>query len=210
MPTSVEALGRRAKTASRRLAGASTEEKDAALLTAADLLLERAPDLLAANTRDLEAAEADGMEAGPLDRLRLTDARLDGMAAGLRKVAALPDPVGEVLDGWRRPNGLQIERVRVPLGVVAIIYENRPNVTSDAAGLCLKSGNAVMLRGSATALQSNLAITHVLREALQKTGLPEDGVVTVDDVAHEAAVQLMQLTDVVDCLVPRGGPALIA
>jgi glutamate-5-semialdehyde dehydrogenase len=115
-----------------------------------------------------------------------------------------------VLDGWRRPNGLQIERVRVPLGVVAIIYENRPNVTSDAAGLCLKSGNAVMLRGSATALQSNLAITDVLREALQKTGLPEDGVVTVDDVAHEAAVKLMQLTDVVDCLVPRGGPALIA
>jgi glutamate-5-semialdehyde dehydrogenase len=210
MPTSVEELGRRAKTASRRLAGASTEEKDAALLTAADLLLERAPEVLTANAADLDAAQAGGMEAGPLDRLRLDDARLEGMATGLRKVAALPDPVGEVLDGWRRPNGLQIERVRVPLGVVAIIYENRPNVTSDAAGLCLKSGNAAILRGSATALQSNLAITDVLRDALQKTGLPEDGVVSVDDVSHEAAVQLMRLTDVVDCLVPRGGPALIA
>src|SRR5581483_5141234 len=140
MPTSVEELGRRAKAASRRLAGASTDEKDAALLAAADLLLERAPDLLAANAQDLDEAAAGGMEPGPLDRLRLTDARLDGMAGGLRKVAALPDPVGEVLDGWRRPNGLRIERVRVPLGVVAIIYENRPNVTSDAAGLCLKSG----------------------------------------------------------------------
>jgi len=209
MPTRVTELGQRAKRASRGLAGASTGDKDAALLTAADLLLERAPDLLAANASDLEAAEAGGMEAGPLDRLRLTDARLEGMANGLRKVAALPDPVGEVLDGWRRPNGLEIERVRVPLGVVAIIYENRPNVTSDAAGLCLKSGNAVILRGSATALQSNLAITEVLRAALQKTGLPEDAVVSVDDVSHEAAVELMRLTDVVDCLVPRGGPALI-
>src|SRR5687768_6949475 len=209
MPTSVEALGRRAKTASRRLAGASTEEKDAALLTAADLLLERAPDLLAANTRDLEAAEADGMEAGPLDRLRLTDARLDGMAAGLRKVAALPDPVGEVLDGWRRPNGLRIRRQRVPLGVVAIIYENRPNVTSDAAGLCLKSGNAVILRGSGTALRSNQAVTAILREAVAKAGLPEDAVVLVEDTAHETAVEVMQLTGLVDCLIPRGGPSLI-
>jgi len=210
MPTSVEELGRRAKAASRRLAGASTDEKDAALLAAADLLLERAPDLLAANAQDVDEAAAGGMESGPLDRLRLTDARLDGMAGGLRKVAALPDPVGEVLDGWRRPNGLRIERVRVPLGVVAIIYENRPNVTSDAAGLCLKSGNAAILRGSATALRSNLAIGDVLRDALQKVGLPEDSVLVVDDVSHEAAVRVMQLTEAVDCLIPRGGPALIA
>src|SRR5687768_1342280 len=209
MPTSVEALGRRAKTASRRLAGASTEEKDAALLTAADLLLERAPDLLAANTRDLEAAEAGGMEAGPLDRLTLTEARLAGMAAGLRKVAALPDPVGEVLDGWRRPNGLEISRVRVPLGVVAIIYENRPNVTSDAGGLCLKSGNAALLRGSSTALRSNQAVTAILREGAAKAGLPEDSVLLVEDVSHAAAVELMQLTGYVDCLIPRGGPSLV-
>jgi glutamate-5-semialdehyde dehydrogenase len=131
------------------------------------------------------------------------------MADGLRAVAALPDPVGEVLDGWRRPNGLRIERRRVPLGVVAIIYENRPNVTSDAAGICLKSGNAAILRGSAGALQSNLAVADVLREGLTKAGLPADAVVLVDDVRHEAAVELMQLTDVVDCLIPRGGPALI-
>lgn len=210
MPTSVDELARRAKAASRRMAGASTDEKDAALLAAADLLLERGPEVLSANTADLESAAAEGMEAGPLDRLRLTEDRLTGMADGLRKVAALTDPVGEVLDGWRRPNGLRIERVRVPLGVVAIIYENRPNVTSDAAGLCLKSGNAALLRGSGTALRSNLAVAGVVREALQKVGLPEDGVVMVDDVAHEAAIRLMQLTGFIDCLVPRGGPALIA
>ena len=130
------------------LATASTSAKDAALLAAADLLLERAPEILAANGADLEAAQAGGLEGAALDRLRLTDARLEGMASGLRGVAALPDPVGEVLDGTRRPNGLEIQRVRVPLGVVAIIYENRPNVTSDAAGICLKSGNAALLRGS--------------------------------------------------------------
>ena len=179
------------------------------MLTAADLLVERAPEILAANAADIERATSEGMDAGPLDRLRLTDARVDGMAGGLRKVAALPDPVGEVLDGWVRPNGLEIQRVRVPLGVVAIIYENRPNVTSDAASLCLKSGNAALLRGSGSALRSNVAIAGVLREALQKTGLPEDGVVLVEDTAHETAVELMQLTELVDCLIPRGGHELI-
>ena len=131
------------------------------------------------------------------------------MAAGLRQVASLPDPVGEVLDGWVRPNGLEIQRVRVPLGVVAIIYENRPNVTSDAAGLCLKSGNAALLRGSGSALRSNLAIAGALREGFAKAGLPEDALVLVDDPSHETAIEVMQLTDYVDCLIPRGGPALI-
>jgi glutamate-5-semialdehyde dehydrogenase len=205
----VTGLGRRARLASRRLASASAAEKDAALLTAADLLVERTPEILAANAGDTERASADGMEPGPLDRLRLTDGRIAGMADGLRKVAAMPDPVGELLDGWVRPNGLEIQRVRVPLGVVAIIYENRPNVTSDAASLCLKSGNAALLRGSGSALRSNVAITGVLREALQKTGLPEDGVVLVEDTAHETAVELMQLTEFVDCLIPRGGHELI-
>jgi len=205
----VSALGRRARLASRRLASASAAEKDAALLTAADLLLERTPEILAANAADIERAAAGGMEPGPLDRLRLTDDRIAGMADGLRKVAALADPVGELLDGWVRPNGLEIQRVRVPLGVVAIIYENRPNVTSDAASLCLKSGNAALLRGSGSALRSNVAIAGVLREALQKTGLPEDGVVLVEDTAHETAVELMQLTELVDCLIPRGGHELI-
>jgi glutamate-5-semialdehyde dehydrogenase len=208
-PLAVPELGRRAKAAAAVLASASTADKDAALLTAADLLVQRAGELLRANRLDVEAAEAGGMEAGPVDRLRLTEARIAGMADGLRAVAALPDPVGEVLDGWRRPNGLRIEQRRVPLGVVAIIYENRPNVTSDAAGICLKSGNAAILRGSATALRSNLAIAELLREGLTKAGLPADAVLLVDDVRHEAAVELMQLTDVVDCLIPRGGPALI-
>jgi glutamate-5-semialdehyde dehydrogenase len=210
MPTPVEELGRRAKVAARRLAVASTDEKDAALLAAADLLVERAPEVVGANAADLEAAAAAGMAEGPLDRLRLTDARLTGMADGLRKVAALPDPVGEVLDGTRRPNGLRIERVRVPLGVVAVIYENRPNVTSDAAGLCLKSGNAALLRGSGTALRSNLAVAAVLRDAVEKVGLPEDAVLLVDDVSHDSAIGVMRLTEFVDCLVPRGGPELIA
>jgi glutamate-5-semialdehyde dehydrogenase len=208
-PLAVPELGRRAKATAALLASASTAEKNAALVAAADLLDQRAHDLLAANRLDVEAADAAGMDAGPLDRLRLTDARIGGMADGLRAVAALPDPIGEVLDGWRRPNGLRIERRRVPLGVVAIIYENRPNVTSDAAGICLKSGNAAILRGSATALRSNQAIAEVLRDGLTKAGLPADAVLLVDDVRHEAAVELMQLTDVVDCLIPRGGPALI-
>ncbi|MFN8025902.1 MAG: glutamate-5-semialdehyde dehydrogenase [Acidimicrobiia bacterium] len=208
-PSAVSDLGRRAKTASATLAAASTAAKNAALLAAADLMVERTAELLAANAADVEAAAAGGMEAGPLDRLRLTEARIESMAQGLRDVAALPDPIGEVLDGWRRPNGLQIERMRVPLGVVAIIYENRPNVTSDAAGICLKSGNAALLRGSATALRSNVAVAEVLRDGIAKAGLPADCVQLVDDVRHEAAVELMQLTDVVDCLIPRGGPALI-
>jgi glutamate-5-semialdehyde dehydrogenase len=208
-PSPVAELGRRAKAASRQLATASTAAKDEALLAAADLLEQRAGDVLAANAADLDAASAAGMEPGPLDRLRLTDARLGGMAAGLRKVATLPDPIGEVLDGWRRPNGLEISRVRVPLGVVAIIYENRPNVTSDAGGLCLKSGNAALLRGSSTALRSNQAVTAILREGAAKAGLPEDSVLLVEDVSHAAAVELMQLTGYVDCLIPRGGPSLV-
>jgi glutamate-5-semialdehyde dehydrogenase len=208
-PSAVSELGRRAQAASVALAAASTADKNAALLAAADLMVDRTVEILAANRCDVDAAAADGMEAGPLDRLRLSEARIAAMADGLREVAALPDPIGEVLEGWTRPNGLRIERRRVPLGVVAIIYENRPNVTSDAAGICLKSGNAALLRGSATALQSNVAIAETLRDGATKAGLPADCVLLVDDVRHDAAVELMQLTGVVDCLIPRGGPALI-
>mgnify|MGYP001610422914 CR=1 FL=1 len=206
---SVSELGRRARLASRALASATTAAKDEALLSAADLLESRASDLIKANAADLRAAESQGMADAPLDRLRLTAERIMGMAEGLRQVAALPDPVGELLDGGTRPNGLDIQRVRVPLGVVAVIYENRPNVTSDAAGLCLKSGNSALLRGSSTALQSNLAIAAVLREAMAKAGVPADCVQVLEDVSHEAAIELMQLTEYVDCLVPRGGPELI-
>ena len=205
----VAALGRRAKAASRVLATASTEAKNAALAAAADLLVERAADLLAANGEDVAREESAGASPTVVDRLRLSPARIEGMAGGLRQVAALPDPVGEVSAGWTRPNGLRINRVRVPLGVVAIIYENRPNVTSDAFGLCLKSGNAAFLRGSSGAIRSNLAIAAVLREGVAKAGLPEDALVLVDDTSREAAVEFMRQRDVVDCLIPRGGPSLI-
>ena len=189
---------------------ASTDAKDAALHAAADLLVQREDDLLEANAADVRAAEQAGVTATVIDRLVLTRARIEAMASALRQVAARPDPVGEVVEGWTRPNGLLIEKVRVPLGVVAIIYENRPNVTSDAFGLCLKSGNTAFLRGSSGAIRSNMAIAAVLREGLAKVGLPEDALVLVEDVSREAAVEFMRLRNYVDCLIPRGGPSLIA
>jgi glutamate-5-semialdehyde dehydrogenase len=206
---SIAELGARAKAASRILATTSTSAKDDALRTAADLLVERSAELLEANQADVVRAEREGAGPTVVDRLRLTPAKIENMASGLRQVASLPDPVGEVLDGWTRPNGLRIRRVRVPLGVVAIIYENRPNVTSDAAGLCLKSGNAAYLRGSSGAITSNLAISGVLREAVAKSGLPADAVVMVADTSREAAVEFMRQRDSIDCLIPRGGPSLI-
>jgi glutamate-5-semialdehyde dehydrogenase len=203
-------LGRRAKAASRILATASTAEKDDALRSAADLLVARSTEILEANATDVDRATETGIDAAVIDRLRLDASRIEGMAGGLLQVAALPDPVGEVLDGWTRPNGLRISRVRVPLGVVAIIYENRPNVTSDAAGLCLKSGNAAFLRGSSGAITSNIAVAGVLREAFAKAGLPADALVLVEDTSREAAVTYMRQREFVDCLIPRGGPSLIA
>jgi glutamate-5-semialdehyde dehydrogenase len=202
-------LGARAKAASRVLRTAGSEAKDAALLNAADVLLDHADWVLAANAEDVAAAEAAGRTATVIDRLRLDHSRLESMAAGLRKVAALPDPVGEIVDGWVRPNGLRVERVRVPLGVVAIIYENRPNVTSDAFALCLKSGNAAFLRGSSGAIRSNISIAAALREGVAKAGLPEDSLVLVEDTSHETAVEFMRLRECIDVLIPRGGAALI-
>jgi glutamate-5-semialdehyde dehydrogenase len=203
-------LGRRARAASRLLARASSTARDEALCRAADLLEQRGGHVLEANASDVERAEQSGADGASLDRLRLDRGRLSGMAGGLRKVAALPNPVGEVVDGWVRPNGLRVERVRVPLGVVGIIYENRPNVTSDAAGLCLKSGNAVLLRGSSSAISSNTAITAVLRDGLEKAGLPADAVALVEDASRASAVAFMQLDGFIDCLIPRGGPSLLA
>ena len=208
MPAVAE-LGRRARAAARRLAIAGSAARDAALSAAADLLLDRAPELLDANAADVTDADAAGLDPTPLDRLRVTDARLQAMADGLRQVAALPDPLGEVLAGWRRPNGLELRQVRVPLGVVAVIYENRPNVTSDAAAIAMKAGNAVLLRGSASAHRTNRVIADAVRDGLTKAGLPADATQLLDDPSHEAAVELMRLPDV-DCLIPRGGHALIA
>jgi glutamate-5-semialdehyde dehydrogenase len=202
-------LGRRSKAAARVLAAASTAAKDDGLRAAADLLVERTDDVLWANAEDVARAEAANITATVVDRLRLDARRVEAMAEGLRQVAALPDPVGEVVDGWVRPNGLRIRRVRVPLGVVAIIYENRPNVTSDAAALCLKSGNAAFLRGSSAAVSSNVALAAVLREGFGKAGLPEDALVLVEDTSRETAVEFMRLRGIVDCLIPRGGPSLI-
>jgi glutamate-5-semialdehyde dehydrogenase len=207
--TPMAQLGARAKAASRVLATASTAAKDAALLAAADLLVASTDPILEANGRDVAREEATGMAPALLDRLRLTPARIEAMAGGLRQVAALPDPVGESTEGWTRPNGLRINKVRVPLGVVAIIYESRPNVTSDAFGLCLKSGNAAFLRGSSAAIESNTAIAAALREGIAKAGLPADALVLVEDVSREAAVEFMQLRGLVDCLIPRGGRSLI-
>ena len=205
----MEELGRRAKAAAPLLAATSTAAKDRALQAAADGLQAHSTELLAANEADLAAAEEAGISPTLLDRLRLTPARIDGMAGGLRQVAGLPDPVGNVVARDVRPNGLRIEQVRVPLGVVAIVYESRPNVTSDAAGLCLKSGNVAFLRGSSMAIRSNMAIAAVLREAYVASDVPADAVILVEDTSREAAVEFMRLTGYVDCLIPRGGPALI-
>ena len=207
--TPVAELAARAKAASRAMAAASTAAKDAALQAAADRLVARADQLCAANAAEVERAIAAGTPAPLVDRLRLSPSRIDAMADGLRQIAARPDPIGEVADGWMRPNGLHISRVRVPLGVVAIIYESRPNVTSDAAGLCLKSGNAAFLRGSSSAIQSNLAIAAAIREAIESVGLPADALILVEDTSRAAAVEFMQQNEYVDCLIPRGGPSLI-
>jgi glutamate-5-semialdehyde dehydrogenase len=206
----LEQLARRVQAAARVVARSSSVVRDDALRVAADLLEQEWASLVEANRGDLARAESAGMAASAQDRLRLDKERVRGMAAGLRKVAGLADPVGEVVDGWVRPNGLRVSRLRVPLGVIGVIYENRPNVTSDAAGLCLKAGNAAFLRGSASALESNRAIVTLLRRGLVKAGLPEDAVALVEDTSHETAIAFMRLRGLVDCLIPRGGPALIA
>lgn len=197
-----------AKTAPE-VARLSGEVKDAALQAMAEALQDERGSLIEANRADVETARADGTSDTILDRLTLTDKRLASMADGLRSVAAQPDPVGEVVEGWKRPNGLSIEKVRVPLGVVAVIYEARPNVTADVAGLCLKSGNACILRGSSTALKSNKAIVEVLTRAAASQGVPQPAIQLIGDADRASAVGLMQAKGLVDLLVPRGGRALI-
>lgn len=210
MTSSIVELGQKAKDAGRVVSLLSTHAKNEALLAAADLLEARTDQVLQANASDVAETMGSGANPTVVDRLRLTASRVHAMAEGLRQVAALDDPVGEVVRGWVRPNGLEIRQVRVPLGVVAIIYENRPNVTSDAAGLCLKSGNVAFLRGSSAALRSNQAIASALRDAYEKTGVPADALLLVEDTRHESAREFMQLDSYIDCLIPRGGPSLIA
>ncbi len=202
-------LGERAKAASQILATASTEEKNETLRTTADCLVAATQEILDANLTDIERAWAANTPETVIDRLRLDTSRVEAMADGLRKLIQLPDPVGTITESWTRPNGLEIQKAQVPLGVVAIIYENRPNVTSDAFGLCLKSGNAAFLRGSSAAIDSNIAIASALREGIAKAGLPEDVLVLVTDTSHDTAIEFMQLREHIDCLIPRGGPSLI-
>lgn len=196
--------------AARRLALASSAQKNEALAICAELLRTNADLVVRANAKDLGNARRAGMAPSLLDRLLLGEQRVYAMAEGLRDVAALDDPVGEVTGGWVRPNGLRIRKVRVPLGVVGIIYESRPNVTSDAAGLCIKSGNAAFLRGSSAAINSNLSIAGLLSEGMAKAGLPGESVTLVRDTSHESVREFMRLRGYIDCLIPRGGPALIS
>ena len=206
--TDLTEMGKKAKEASRALAAAGPK-KDAALRAAADGLERGAGAILSANREDLEAAKAGGMSPALLDRLALSEARVKGMADGLRSVAAQTDPVGGVVSGITRPNGLRIEKVRVPLGVIGIIYEARPNVTADAAAICIKAGSAVILRGGKEALRTNIATETVLRAAMEQAGLPADCVQLVRDTTHESAQAMMSLTGYLDVLIPRGGKNLI-
>ncbi|WP_217617130.1 glutamate-5-semialdehyde dehydrogenase [Cellulomonas sp. GbtcB1] len=205
----VLAVARRAKEASRALAVATRGAKDAALHALADALVAHADAIVAANAEDLDRGRADGISDGLLDRLALTPARIEAIAGALREVAALPDPVGEVVRGSTLPNGLRMRQVRVPMGVVGMIYEARPNVTVDAVGLTLKSGNAVVLRGGSAAARSNAVIVDVLRAALEAQGLPADLVQSVDAWGRAGGVALMHARGLVDVLVPRGGAGLI-
>jgi len=198
-----------AKEAARALALASTRAKNDALQQMARGLEEKTALVLDANRADLARARSAGLTSAFMDRLTLSESRLEEMAAGLRQVAALPDPVGETVEAWRRPNGVDISRVRVPLGVVGFIYESRPNVTADAAGLCLKSGNAVLLRGGSEALESNTAIVQVLGKAVEKAGLPGDSIQVVDTTDRAAVMAMLTLDRFIDLIIPRGGEEFV-
>lgn len=202
-------LGRNARQASRVMMGATDQAKSAALRAMGQALLDRRAALQAANRADLETARANGLEAALLDRLTLSDKALDTMAAGLAQIAAMPDPVGSLSNSSLRPNGMRVAQMRVPLGVIGIIYESRPNVTIDAAALCLKSGNATILRGGKEALQSNVALGAVVREGLLAAGLPETAVQVIDTPDRDAVGHLITMTDYIDVIVPRGGKGLI-
>ncbi|HZK86698.1 MAG TPA: glutamate-5-semialdehyde dehydrogenase [Syntrophomonas sp.] len=208
METILLEQGRRAKQAARFLATASTDIKNSALLNMAQSIEARSAEIMAANQLDLERGKQQGLTAALLDRLALNETRIQDMAQGLREIATLPDPVGEMLEMHRRPNGLDIGRIRTPLGVIGIIYESRPNVTADAAGLCLKSGNAIILRGGEEALNSNRIIARIISEAAIGCGIPEGAIQLVDSEDRDAVVFLMKMYDYLDVLIPRGGKGL--
>ncbi|MEV1288167.1 glutamate-5-semialdehyde dehydrogenase [Micromonospora sp. NPDC049679] len=206
---SVTEQARRARAAANELATATRTVKDAALRAMADALVSRTPEILTANAADVETGREAGLSTALLDRLALSAERVAGMADGLRQMAALADPVGEVVRGATLPNGLELRQMRVPFGVVGIIYEARPNVTADAAGICLKSGNAVLLRGSSSAVRSNTAIVAALRDAVGGAGLPADAIQLLDATSRDSVKELMRARGLVDVLIPRGGASLI-
>lgn len=210
MENYMEILGKRAKEASRECAKLKTDAKNRGLFSVAEELVSQSAYLLAENDKDIRAAEEKGVKKSLIDRLRLTEQRIEDMAEGLRQIAGLEDPIGEMLEMKTRPNGLRIGRRRVPLGVVGIIYESRPNVTADAFGLCFKTGNAVILRGGSDAINSNLAIVHAIKEGLRKEKLSQDLILLVEDTSRETVQQMMKLHDYIDVLIPRGGAGLIA
>ena len=205
----MQEIGKKAKAAERILGTANTEIKNRALYAIADALMKNSEQILAANMKDVRAARVRGMRETLVDRLILNRARIESMAKAAADVATADDPVGKVLSGSVRPNGLKIEKVAVPLGVVAVIYEARPNVTLDAAVLCLKSGNAAILRGGKEAIYSNMAIASVMRDAIERAGLPADCIQLVEDTSHEGAAELMKMNEYVDVIIPRGGAGLI-
>ncbi len=205
----LEVLGKRAKESSYDLGIASTTEKNKALDSMANALIYSKDEILKANQEDLKLAEEKGTSKAMLDRLSLNDTRIDDMAKGLKELIMLDDPIGEVIEMWKRPNGLQIGKQRVPMGVIGIIYEARPNVTCDAAGLCLKTGNAVILRGGSEAINSNKAIVKILSNAVKESGLPEFSIQLVEDTSREIALEMMKLNEFIDVLIPRGGAGLI-
>lgn len=206
----INEIGREARAAGRVLARLTGETKRDLLLSMADEVQQRASAILSANADDMAQAQTEGVSDALLDRLLLSEGRVEAMAEGLRSVANLPDPVGMITGGWTLVNGIRLQRLRVPLGVIAVIYEARPNVTADAAGLCVKSGNAALLRGSSYALRSNTAIGEALGAALVSQGLPTGAVQVLEDTSRDGAKELMQAKEWVDLLVPRGGPGLIA
>ena len=206
----MEELGRAAKAAAAELAYAPRAAKDTALKAAADSIRRRTDEILAANDKDMAAAEAKGLTGALLDRLKLTPDRVEAMARGLDDIAALEDPIGQVIDAWERPNGLQIERVRTPLGVIGVIYESRPNVTADAGALCLKAGNAAILRGGSESFHSSSAIGDCLAEGLRQAGLPQAAIQLVPTSDRAAVGRLLTMPAYVDVIVPRGGKSLIA
>jgi glutamate-5-semialdehyde dehydrogenase len=207
--TLVEGKARAAREAAHLLALAPTKVKNDALVQMARGVEEKTAALLEANRADLERARAKGLTRAFLDRLTLTEGRVEEMAAGLRQIAALPDPVGEVVEWWRRPNGIDISRVRVPLGVIGFIYESRPNVTADAAGLCVKSGNAVLLRGGSEAIESNALIAAVLAKAMDKTGAPSDAIQFIDVPDRDAVAVMLEQDRTLDLIIPRGGEEFV-